>query len=135
MQDCPMFFPEKKTLSTIFFSPQLAYIWRNLKRCVLIGNPAHYYSVTGVVKIMAVCAVQKLNWKEIVTITPIWLWMWKVTKKKEDEKQKVNYIHILDTISACKNLVFGKQLNISNNKSAILLDFMAYIHFWFCLIF
>ena len=47
--------------------------------------------------------------------------------RREDEKQKVNYIHILDTISACKNLVFGKQLYISNNKSAILLDFMAYI--------
>ena len=36
--------------------------------------------------------------------------------RREDEKQKVNYIHILDTISASKNLVFGKQLYLSNNK-------------------
>ena len=127
-----MFFPEKKNLEYDFFQPTAGiYLTKFEAVCIDRKSSSLLFSYGGRKNYGGVCSAETELKRNCNNNTNLVVNVKSDQKegRREDEKQKVNYIHILDTIYACKNLVFGKQLYISNNKSAILLDFMAYIHF------
>ena len=124
-----MIFPEKNPLSTIFFQPTAGiYLTKFEAVCIDRKSSSLLFSYGGRKNYGGAETELKRNCNNNTNLV-VNVKSDQKEGRREDEKQKVNYIHILDTIYACKNLVFGKQLYISNNKSAILLDFMAYIHF------